>query len=46
MTARIDELFAVIEPDEDELAAILRHSRQIGAAIEQHLGEPKPRQPR
>ena len=38
MTARIDELFATIKPNEDELAAILRHSHHIGAAMEKDLG--------
>jgi hypothetical protein len=36
--ARVDELFAILKPGEDELAVIVRHSRQIGAVIEQHIG--------
>ena len=39
---RVDELLAAIKPDEDELAAILRHAREIGTAIEAHLSPPKP----
>jgi hypothetical protein len=38
--ARIDELFATLNPDEDALAAIVRHAREIGGALEQHLGPP------
>ena len=33
-TARIDELFATINPSEDELAAIMRHSGEIRIAME------------
>jgi len=36
--ARIDQLFAVLSPSEDEYAAILRHARRIGELIERHLG--------
>jgi hypothetical protein len=36
-TARINELFAMLNPSEDEFAAILRHSREIGAAMEREL---------
>jgi hypothetical protein len=32
--ARVDELFAVLKPGEDELAAIVRHAREIGQAID------------
>jgi hypothetical protein len=32
--ARIDELFGQLAPDGDEYAAILRHSREIGEAME------------
>jgi len=28
---RVDELFATIKPDEEELAAIVRHAHEIGA---------------
>jgi len=31
--ARIDELFAAINPSEDEYAAILRSAREIGVAL-------------
>jgi hypothetical protein len=37
LNARIDELFAAIKPDEDEYAAILRHAREIGEAMEREL---------
>jgi hypothetical protein len=37
-TARIDELFATLKPGEDDLAAIMRHAREIGQAIEGQLG--------
>jgi hypothetical protein len=37
MTARIDELFVLIKPNEDELAKILRHSHEIGASIAKQL---------
>jgi len=30
---RVDELINLLKPDKDELAAILRHSREIGQAI-------------
>ena len=40
--ARVDELFALLKPDEDELPAILRHAREIGQTIDGHLGEPAP----
>jgi hypothetical protein len=39
-SARIDELFALLKPGEDELAAIMRHAREIGAAIDGQLGDP------
>jgi hypothetical protein len=32
--ARVDELFALIAPDDDEYAAILRRARDIGQAME------------
>jgi hypothetical protein len=41
--ARIDELFATLKPGEDELAAIVRHAREIGQAIEGQLGAPSRR---
>lgn len=31
--ARIDELYAAINPNEDQYAAILRHAREIGFAL-------------
>jgi hypothetical protein len=34
---RVDELFALIGPSQDEFAAILRHSRAIGEAMEREL---------
>lgn len=37
MDARIDELLAKLNPDEDELAAILKHSHQIGAAMQKEM---------
>ena len=37
MSARIDKLFQVIRPSEDELAAILRHANQIGVAMAKQL---------
>lgn len=40
--ARVDELFALLKPGEDELAAIMRHAREIGQAIDGQLGEPQP----
>ena len=30
---RVDELIDLLKPDEDELAALLRHAREIGQAI-------------
>ena len=36
--ARIDELFAILRPGENEYAAILRHAREIGQAIDGQLG--------
>lgn len=36
-TARIDELFATINPSEDELAAIVRHSGEIRIAMEREI---------
>jgi hypothetical protein len=39
--ARIDELFALLNPNEDEYAAILRDARAIGAAIVKEIGEPE-----
>jgi len=30
---RVDELFDLLKPGEDELAAIMRHAREIGEAI-------------
>jgi hypothetical protein len=39
--ARVDELFAVLKPGEDELAAIVRHAREIGQAIDGQIGSPK-----
>jgi hypothetical protein len=35
--ARVDELFALLKPDEDELAAILRHARELGEAMGKEL---------
>ncbi len=32
--ARVDELFGQIAPDGDDYAAILRHAREIGEAME------------
>jgi hypothetical protein len=40
-SARIDELLSVLSPSEDEYAAILRHAREIGAAMEHHLSGPR-----
>jgi len=40
--ARVDELFALLQPGEDELAAIMRHAREIGQRIEGHLGAAEP----
>lgn len=40
--ARVDELFALLKPDEGEPAAIMRHARELGAAIDGQLGEPTP----
>ena len=40
--ARIDKLFAQIAPSGDEYAAILRHAREIGEAMEQELAAAKP----
>jgi hypothetical protein len=37
--ARIDELFAQIAPSGDEYAAILRHAREIGEALERDLAD-------
>jgi hypothetical protein len=36
--ARVDELFGLIAPDGDEYAAILRHAREIGEAMEKEPG--------
>jgi hypothetical protein len=36
-SARIDELFGQLAPDGDEYAAILRHAREIGEAMEKEL---------
>ena len=33
-SARVDELFAALNPDEDELAAILRYAREPDEAID------------
>ena len=41
MTARIDEPFANLKPTEDELAAIMRHSREKGQAIDGQIGPTK-----
>jgi hypothetical protein len=38
-TMRIDELFAEIIPTEDEFAAILKHSCEIGEAMAKELGD-------
>ena len=38
--ARVDELFAILDPDEGELAAILRCARERGEAIDE-IGLPK-----
>jgi hypothetical protein len=35
--ARVDELFGRIAPDADEYAAILRHAREIGEAMEREV---------
>jgi hypothetical protein len=40
--AGVDELFALLKPGEDELATIMRHAREIGAAIAGQLGPAKP----
>jgi hypothetical protein len=40
--ARVDELFSLLSPGEDELAAIMRHAQEIGQAIEGQLGEAEP----
>jgi len=47
MTARIDELFGVIKPSEDEYAAIVRRACEIGQAMDGQIGLAKPtaRQP-
>jgi len=37
-TARIDELFAMLNPSEDELAAIVRHAGEIRLAMEKEIG--------
>jgi hypothetical protein len=34
---RVDELFALLDPSKEELAAILRHAREIGEAMEREL---------
>lgn len=39
--ARVDELFVLLKPDEDELAAIVRHAREIGQAIGGQIGAAK-----
>lgn len=36
-TARIDQLFAAVNPSEDELAVIMRHSGEIRIAMERGL---------
>jgi hypothetical protein len=36
-TARIDELFAILNPSEDELAAIMRHAGKIRLSMERQL---------
>jgi hypothetical protein len=36
-TARIDELFDMLNPTEDELAAIMRHAGEIRLAMEREL---------
>ena len=36
--ARVDELFGQIAPDGDDYAAILRHAREIGEAMEREIG--------
>jgi hypothetical protein len=41
--ARVDELSALLQPNEDELAAVMQKARTLGAATEQQLTEPKPR---
>lgn len=43
MTARIDELFAKINPTEDELAAIVRQAREIGQVLDGEIGPAAPR---
>ena len=42
--ARVDELFAFLKPGEDELAAIMRHARELGQAIEGQVGPAERRQ--
>jgi len=38
-TARIDELFTVINPTDDEYAEILRRARELGSALAKILDE-------
>lgn len=35
--ARVDELFAIIAPNNDEYAAIIRHAREIGRSMREQL---------
>ena len=45
--ARVDELFALLNPDEDEYADILRDARLIGAVLTKEIGEePAPKKRR
>lgn len=39
--ARVDELFDLLKPDEDELAAIVRQARELGQGIEGQIGPVK-----
>jgi hypothetical protein len=39
LNARVDELFALLKPGEDDLAAIMRYARELGAAITKQLGD-------
>ena len=40
--ARVDELFELLRPSEDEFATILRQAREIGRAIEGQIGPVEP----
>jgi hypothetical protein len=39
--ARVDELFDLLKRGEDELAAIVRHARELGQAIDGQIGHRK-----